>query len=458
MNPTFARAVLSAACLAFSLGAVAQQKSSEIPVETFQKRPENQNMLLSPNGDLLAAVTPLGGRDNLVVVDLKKRSRTVITSFKDYDVVQIRWISNKRIFFRVADGRDALGRIEYVGAYAIDVDGNDVRDLNRLVFGSAPTALERRPQIVPYRSARDGDDMFVGMTQRRREALDIYLLNTRTGATSCSPRMRPPIRLSGCSTGTMSRVTISYDPTVPKEIVWYRDDAKGPWRVISEWKTGAEVEEVIRPLGFTEDNKGLYVTSNIGRERAAIFKFDPQTKKLGELVFEHPLIELEGGLQFERTTGKLLGINYDADKPGVPGSTPSLTRSRGKWTCPCREGERAHARLGEPQAIPGLLDLRRRFRPLLPAEHGSLGMEELMPTRPWLKPELMSPVKYMPYKARDGLEIPAWVTIPKESSGRACPRRPRAWRPIRARVRLEQVDALCREPVLREPRIRGARA
>ncbi|MGZ5685091.1 MAG: alpha/beta hydrolase family protein, partial [Usitatibacter sp.] len=50
-----------------------------------------------------------------------------------------------------------------------------------------------------------------------------------------------------------------------------------------------------------------------------------------------------------------------------------------------------------------------------------LGMEELMATRPWLKPELMSPVKYMPYNARDGLQIPAWVTIPKDSAGKNLP-------------------------------------
>ena len=116
MIPTFARILGAALALAFSFPAPAQNKASEIPVETFMRRAENQSMALSPDGQLLAALTPLNGRDNLVVVDLKKRTRTTITSFSRADVIEFSWVNDKRIFFRVADGRDAEGRAEYLGS------------------------------------------------------------------------------------------------------------------------------------------------------------------------------------------------------------------------------------------------------------------------------------------------------------------------------------------------------
>ena len=56
---------------------------------------------------------------------------------------------------------------------------------------------------------------------------------------------------------------------------------------------------------------------------------------------------------------------------------------------------------------------------LLEAE--KLSMEKLPATREWLPKELMSERKFIKYKARDGMEIPAYVTIPKGSSGKNLP-------------------------------------
>ncbi|MGZ5033176.1 MAG: prolyl oligopeptidase family serine peptidase [Usitatibacter sp.] len=422
MTPAFPRAILSATILAFSLGAFAQQKASEIPVETFQKRPENQAMVLSPNGELLAALTPLKGRDNLVVVDLNKRSRTIITSFSDYDVVDFRWVGNKRLFFRVADGRDALGRAEFAGTYAIDADGGDQRDLSRLVFGATPTYMERRPSIVPLRH-KDGDEMYVEMNQRRRDALDVFVLNTRTGRYQLLTQEAPADTLQWIlDWDGVPRVALATDPTVPKDILWYRDDDKSPWQKLMEWEAGIDSVDSIVPLAFDEDNKNLYVSSNVGRDRAAIFKYDPRAKKLGEVVFEHPLVDLTRGLIFDRKTHKLEGIRYNADKPGIawvnedmaklqkqvdaslPGMINYLTRSE--------ENSKRLLIFSQSDVDSGRYYLLNRE---------PLGMEELMATRPWLKPELMSPVKYMPYNARDGLQIPAWVTIPKDSAGKNLP-------------------------------------
>ena len=77
-----------------------------IPVETFMRRGEFGSMAISPKGDRLAATVPFKGRDNLVVVDLEKKTRNIITSFEKDDVISFNWINNDRIVLRVADGRD----------------------------------------------------------------------------------------------------------------------------------------------------------------------------------------------------------------------------------------------------------------------------------------------------------------------------------------------------------------
>jgi len=44
--------------------------------------------------------------------------------------------------------------------------------------------------------------------------------------------------------------------------------------------------ETISPLLFTPDNKQLYVATNIGRDKTAIVKYDVETKKELEKIYD----------------------------------------------------------------------------------------------------------------------------------------------------------------------------
>ena len=48
-------------------------------------------------------------------------------------------------------------------------------------------------------------------------------------------------------------------------------------------------------------------------------------------------------------------------------------------------------------------------------------LEWLADRAPWIKPAEMSPVQPVRYKARDGLEIPAYLTVPRGSAGKRVP-------------------------------------
>jgi dipeptidyl aminopeptidase/acylaminoacyl peptidase len=404
--------LVAAAALSPACPVLAQEKASDIPVETFVRRAENTQMTLSPNGQLLAALTPVNGRDNLVVIDLRTKTKSVITSLADYDVVDFTWVSDTRLFFRVADGRDALGTAQYAGAYAIDVDGRDIRDLNRIGARVAP--LRRK----------SADEMYVSMALRRRDAVDPYVLNTRTGRFEILVEEAPAdTRRWILDWKGVPRVAVSVEPSAPKTVVWYREDAKSPWVKLSEHDAGLEDVEQLIPIAFTEDNQQLYVSSNIGRDRYAIFKYDPKARKLGEVVFEHPLVDLRGGLAFNRAKGQLEGIRYDADRPGAAWVSEDLARLQQQVDAALPH--RANTLVwGEDNRKRFLVHTRSDVDPgryyLLETEP-KLAMEEIVEVRPWIKPSLMSEVKYMPYKARDGLQVPAWVTLPKDSAGRKVP-------------------------------------
>ena len=104
-------------------------------------------MSLSPDGRKVAALSPLNGRDNLVVIDLDKRVSMAVTNFAKSDVADFVWLSNDRLFLREADMKQETGRLFLIGAFAVDVDGKNLRSLRYPTMrpnGSAGNATQFR--------------------------------------------------------------------------------------------------------------------------------------------------------------------------------------------------------------------------------------------------------------------------------------------------------------------------
>ena len=163
MNLRSPRAFLALAILALPLAAAAQKKPSDIPLEDFFRRPQYSQMILSPDGTKLAALTPLKGRDNLVVVDLDKRTRNIITAFEKLDAAGVFWVSSTRLCTRVIDGQEVSGAPTYKGLYCIDSNGEDLR--NHTEAGMAGGRSSVTPLAPLY---EESDEYIVAMRQRSR--------------------------------------------------------------------------------------------------------------------------------------------------------------------------------------------------------------------------------------------------------------------------------------------------
>lgn len=430
MPIALSRATLCAFAILALPAAYAQKTAADIPVETFFKRAQYAQMALSPDAEYLAALTPLKNRNNLVVIDLAKRTRVVITAFDTVDVANFYWVNSERLCLRVADGEDVSGRSNYRGTYCVDRDGKDLRDFTKL--GVRNPSMGGYSSITPLALANDGTgDLFVAMPERTKDYLDAYRLNTRTGRfqilTFDSPGF---VNRWVLDRNNVPRVAVSEPERKNKSSpryrqVWYRDGADAKWEKIFEsemigdaWTLG----DTVSPIAFDYDNTTLYVSSNVGRDKSAIYKYDTKARKMGELVYEHPLMDITGGLVFSRPLKKLAGIQVDSDKPFVKWLDPELDRLQksldvtfqgtiNQITLPSDSEKRALI-FAYSDVDPGSYHLLDRTKPSL---------ESIAKTRDWINPALMAERKFIVYKARDGMEIPAWVTIPRNTSGKNLP-------------------------------------
>jgi len=140
----------------------------------------------------------------------------------------------------------------------------------------------------------------------------------------------------------------------------------------------------------------------------------------GELLAAHPQVDLASGLIYDYGKKRVVGVAYNADRPGVawfdedwarvaamidrarPGHFNVLSRS---------EGPRALV-FSYSDTDPGsyfLLDIDKRK------------LENLVETRRAIKADAMPARQPLRYTARDGLEIPAWLTLPKGKEAKNLP-------------------------------------
>jgi dipeptidyl aminopeptidase/acylaminoacyl peptidase len=195
-----------------------------------------------------------------------------------------------------------------------------------------------------------------------------------------------------------------------RRTLWYRKSGTDPWQQIGE-STG-DVDRM-RPLAFDGDQT-LLVSSRHGGDRSAIYRYDITNRRMGEVVAQHPWLDLDGGLVIHPASGKVLGIRHSAEMPGtswfderysaiqagidkaMPGTVNTIT--------PGDDSARFMLVFAQSATDPGtyyIFDTQRR------------ALDRVAATREWLPPALMAERRFVMYKARDGLNIPAWLTLPR---------------------------------------------
>lgn len=415
------RALAALVLLALPAAAAAQKKPSDIPLEDFFRRAQYSEMLLSPDGRKLVALTPFKGRDNVVVVDLDKRTRNVITAFERLDATGLFWVNSNRLCLRVVNGKEVTGEPNYRGFYCIDANGEDLRDYT-IIAGSQRRRLN---PLAPLPG--ETDEYLVEMRLRSERSADVYRFNTRTGRYTLLTQDSPgDVTRWVLDRNLVPRVAVSMPEREatgkPRVVtVWYRDGEGSKFEQLWQYRSGWHDDDQHGPVAFDFDNETLYVSTNKGRDKRAIYAFDTKSRTMGNLLLEHPLIDVDGGLLFSRARKKLVGVRVEADKPIQVWTDPQMAAVQRSIDAafPKTINRISFAPRNESRALVfSYSDVDPGTYHLYDAEKKSV--ETIARTREWIDPSLMAERRFITYKARDGMEIPAWVTVPK-GGGRNLP-------------------------------------
>ena len=395
------------------------QTPSQIPVERFFQVAAASRPTLSPDGKSVAMLARIKGRQNILIYDIESRKPTVVTSFEDFDVVSVTWVNDKRLVFSSGNVFEAsgIGTLNFGGLYAIDRDGVGFRRL-------AQSALESsRSGSVVYRRTgyagmpKDpGDDILAFSTERSVDSFDLYRINTRTGRRTLLTT-NVPARVQGLRIdhNDLPRVVIASERTNSQ--IYYQGEDQSSWQKIHD----ADFRQPgIVPIAIDFDGKTVYAASNVGRDTSALVQWDPQTKTVVRTVLELPSQDV-GEVVFDRRQRKAVGVRaandrgvtiwfddgWKATQKAIDSALPGATNA----FHPPAQGRRFLI-FSASEKNPGTIYLY---------DGETQKIEYLFDSLPEIKPELMADTKLVRYLARDGLPIPALLTLPRASAGKNLP-------------------------------------
>ncbi len=368
------------------------------PLEQFFDNPRIAGAQLSPDGKHLSFLKPYKGKLNVYVRPVGGTTERLMTNDTIRPVTGYFWAQDSKQLLYSQD----KGGNENFAVYGVPLAGTGVPAAKNLTpFDKARAVIFAVPRRTP-------DRILIGLNNRTPSAFDAHWLDIKTGKMTLVAEN--PGRHGGYlvdKAGTL-RIAAGQGAGGGTEIYERATDTSA-WRTVSSYS----VDETVGPIRMHPDGKGLYATSNRGRDLQALVLIDLATGQ-ETLVEQDPLNEVDfGGATFSEITDELLMTTYNADTvrryPKTPqmerdlaairklnSGSPSLTSStddENVWTVSFNSPTDPGAtylydrRTGKSQFL---------YRP-----------------RPWLDRTKLVDMMPVSYTARDGMKVFGYLSLPK---------------------------------------------
>jgi len=443
-----AAALVLASCAALSVAAPAA--AAPPSAWAFAKRPTVSQMAISPDGKHIAGIVSPDGKNTFVAVwrtEAPNAAPKLTPAGKGQEVWGLEFIKNDRLLVYVQQLLDTSfggGRTRtHIGRPLImSLDGSSVLPLLPPTRGSAeaeyldaidaPSPIDALPHEPRHILVQDS-----GPSGRDIYKVDVYTGQAARQALGSGKFFDEQVDLKG---EVRARQELGYQDGNAYIAQWIKNPVTNRWEEHFRWF--AKDREGMSIIGFTPDPNIAYLSNNRGRDKAAVYEYSIKDRKLLEPVFEHKLFEASGVLRSSAAAdrGRLLGFAYNAEATKrfwvdekLAAADRTIRQSLGvkttqiDWTDP---GTGQTARITVPDGfdtqIVGFSDdlsklLVEKSGPKLPPEYYLLDNGKLTllgKSNADIDVNALGDTKVVQYRARDGLVIPAFLTMPPASMGK----------------------------------------
>jgi dipeptidyl aminopeptidase/acylaminoacyl peptidase len=361
-------------------------------LKDFFKNPEKNGYQISPDGNYFSYLTSWENRMNVFVQKVGSDEVVRVTSATERDISSYFWKGNNKIMYL----QDKAGD-ENFKLYSVNKDGSDLKLLS--------PEDKVRTEIVD--DLEDIDDyMLVNMNERNPQAFDVYRINVNTGEKKMIAEN--PGNIMGWMTDHDGKLRIATASDGVNSVLMYRETEDAPFKEVLV----TNFRESVEPIFFSFDNKFVYASSNLGRDKSAIVKFDIANGKEMEVMYENPYVDVSG-LSYSKKRKVLTAISYVKEKREMK-FLDAVAEKR---------YNRLKKELGDYEVvITGVNKNEDKFLVRTYSDR-SLGsyyfydqasdkLSKIAEVSPWINESELAVQKPVSYTSRDGLTINGYLTLP----------------------------------------------
>ncbi len=386
----------------------------------FFRREQMLSAEFSPGGKRLAMRTVAEhGKVMLSVIELTSMTPTVLYSHKDVDVGQVAWVNEDRLVFTMADYEVPEGQIDAgPGMFSVDHDGANYKQLverQHVAVRNGNDSLRLEPWntfLLGSTVQRNDNDVMVWRPEQRDQDgldyIDLLKLNTRTGR---AEPVEGPLHALAWIPDPSGEVRACVTRDKDRGMVQWKDPSSGRWRVLSEFDVFTE--ESGFDIRHIDASGLLYITARRGGDKQALWTLNPLSGAWSEQALaSSPQFDVDAHV-ISRKTG-VAGYRFtidaevtqwvDKDLAALQKSVDkALPRTVNRLSVPWQGNEpwvliRTHSDVQPEQ----FLLFNRETKKL----------SRLGAARPDIDVKKQAPSELVQLKARDGMTLPAWLTVP----------------------------------------------
>ncbi len=396
----------------FSAAALAQQPAL-IDREIFFGNPEYAGAQISPDGKYISFIKPLNDVRNIWVKGINEpfEKAQPLTAETKRPVSGYFWSrDSKYILFTKDNDGDENFNVFAVDPSASPAEGSQVATATNLT-----NAVGVRTFIYDVPES-DPDFLYIGINERDKSWHDLYKVQISTGTKTLLRENKD--RLTGWVFDNAGKVRMASRSPQEGGTEILRVDGD---KFTTVYTCG--VFDSCGAVNFTKDDKRVYMVSNKGnRDLIQLVLFDPQTGK-EELVEQDPMGRVDfGNVSFSKVTKELIATTYNDDRVRIYFKDKAFKK----------DYDLIKKRLGDREIAFGSSTkdeskfIVSTFSDVDPGtvwlyDRKSKNLTTLYTVREKLDRKALSPMTPVRYKSSDGLEIPAYLTIPKGTSGKNLP-------------------------------------
>ncbi len=397
------------------------------PASAFFSTSAMRGPKLSPSGRWLAVLTRLPQRRvGVTVLDLEGReAQRVIEASTSSDFSWIEWVNDDWLVFKVVDPERVGSDMRGSGLMSMRRDGSESRMLIQRQW-QYDDPIRRRRVLTPDHGyvglgAPGSNEVIVEQwkfdTQREYSHSLWLALDVSTGATRSLIDDAP--RAQQALLDSRGRARVLSDSREGRTVLYWSPNGSAPWTKFSE---GPSLGRDAVPMYVQDDNMLVVSTEHGGK--GALYRMDPKTgTRDSEPILTVPGFSSEARPLQDRGSPKVLGVQLMADTAVQLWFDPAMASLQQKVDAKlqgrvnllsCEPCEKAKVVL-----ITSYSDVQpTEYILYRPAEDR---WQLLGATRPDIDASAMAPMSFHRIKARDGEDLPIWITRPRSSASKAAP-------------------------------------